>query len=52
MEKVTIIVAHHTGNLIYKCLASLSNLNIEKIVITSDLNFVLNGTSQTLQNTY
>ena len=43
MEKVTIVIAHHTGSLIYKCLLSLSDVTAEKIVITSDLNFKLNG---------
>lgn len=36
MNKVSCILAHHTGNLINRCLKSLEGLDVEKIVVTSD----------------
>ncbi len=36
MNKISVIIAHHTGNLIDRCLKSLKGLDVEKIVITSD----------------
>ena len=34
---VSVVIAHHTGTLINRCLKSLEGLNVEKIVVTSDL---------------
>ena len=38
--KISIIICHHTGNLIYRCLESLANIQAQVIVVTTDPNFV------------
>jgi GT2 family glycosyltransferase len=37
MNKISVVVAHHTGNLIERCLKSLEELEVEIIVVTSNL---------------
>lgn len=37
--QVSVIIIHHYGDLIFRCLKSLENIQAEKIVVTSDLNF-------------
>src|SRR3990167_9792897 len=37
--QVSILICHHTGDLIFRCLKSLENNRVEKIIITSDLTF-------------
>ena len=34
--KASVIICHHTGKLIDKCLASISKQDIERIIVTSD----------------
>jgi GT2 family glycosyltransferase len=34
---VSVVIAHHCGDLVNRCLKSLEGLNVEKIVVTSDL---------------
>jgi GT2 family glycosyltransferase len=38
-SKVSCIICHHTGDLVNRCLKSLEGLDVEKIVITSDMNW-------------
>lgn len=40
MEKSNIIISHHFGCLIYRCLNSLSSIQAQKIVVTTDKSFV------------
>jgi len=37
MNKISVVICHHTGVLINRCLKSLEGLDVEKIVITSDI---------------
>jgi GT2 family glycosyltransferase len=36
MNKISVVICHHTGILVNRCLKSLEGLDVEKIVITSD----------------
>ena len=36
MEKPSVIICHHKGNLIERCLKSLENIEVESIVVTSN----------------
>lgn len=38
-NKVSIIICHWKNDLIYRCLKSLENINAQKIVLSSDMNF-------------
>ena len=48
MNKISVVICHHTGNLIDRCLKSLEGLDVEIIVVTSDLQWRTNKHIQVL----